>query len=30
LNTLAIGTAVVRLADEHPEPFLIKIGAAMK
>ena len=25
LNTLAIGTAVVRLADEHPEPFLIKI-----
>jgi len=25
LNTLAIGTAVVRLADEHPEPFLIRI-----
>lgn len=25
LNTLAIGTAVVRLADEHPEPFLIKV-----
>ena len=25
LSTLAIGTAVVRLADEHPEPFLIKI-----
>jgi len=25
LNTLAIGTAVVRLADEHPEPFLVKI-----
>ena len=25
LNTLAVGTAVVRLADEHPEPFLIKI-----
>jgi len=25
LNTLAVGTAVVRLADEHPEPFLVKI-----
>ena len=25
LNTLAIGTAVVRLADEYPEPFLIRI-----
>src|SRR4030043_48528 len=25
LNTLAIGTAVVRLADEFPEPFLIKV-----
>jgi len=25
LNTLAIGTAVVRLADEHPEPFLLQI-----
>jgi len=25
LNTLAIGTAVVRLADEHPEPFLVKV-----
>jgi len=25
LNTLAIGSAVVRLADEHPEPFLVKI-----
>ena len=25
LNTLAIGIAVVRLADEYPEPFLIKI-----
>ncbi len=25
LNTLPIGTAVVRLADEHPEPFLIRI-----
>ena len=25
LNTLAIGTAVVRLADEHTEPFLVKI-----
>ena len=25
LNTLAIGTAVVRLADEHPEPFLVRI-----
>lgn len=25
LSTLSIGTAVVRLADEHPEPFLIKV-----
>jgi len=25
LSTLAVGTAVVRLADEHPEPFLVKI-----
>jgi energy-coupling factor transporter ATP-binding protein EcfA2 len=25
LNTLAIGTAVVRLADEYPEPFLVKV-----
>lgn len=25
LNTLAIGTAVVRLADQHPEPFLVHI-----
>jgi len=25
LNTLAIGTAVIRLADEHPEPFLVQI-----
>lgn len=25
LNTLAIGTAVVRLADQHPEPFLVEI-----
>lgn len=25
LNTLAIGTAIVRLADEYPEPFLIKV-----
>lgn len=25
LNTLPIGTAVVRLADEYPEPFLVKI-----
>ncbi len=25
LTTLSIGTAVVRLADEHPEPFLVKI-----
>jgi hypothetical protein len=25
LNTLPVGTAVVRLADEHPEPFLVKI-----
>ena len=25
LNTLPVGTAVVRLADEFPEPFLVKI-----
>jgi len=25
LNTLPVGTAVVRLADEHPEPFLVKV-----
>lgn len=25
LSTLPIGTAVVRLADEHPEPFLIRV-----
>jgi hypothetical protein len=25
LNTLPVGSAVVRLADEHPEPFLVKI-----
>ncbi|MFA6175607.1 MAG: DUF87 domain-containing protein [Phycisphaerae bacterium] len=25
LNTLPIGTAVVRLADEYPEPFVVKI-----
>ena len=25
LTTLPVGTAVVRLADEHPEPFLVKI-----
>ena len=25
LNTLAVGTLVVRLADEHPEPFLVKV-----
>lgn len=25
LNTLPIGSAVVRLADEHPEPFLVNI-----
>jgi len=25
LNTLPIGTAVVRLADEYPEPFIVKI-----
>ncbi len=25
LNTLPVGSAVIRLADEHPEPFLIKI-----
>ena len=28
LSTLPVGTAVVRLADEHPEPFLIRIPAA--
>jgi energy-coupling factor transporter ATP-binding protein EcfA2 len=25
LSTLPVGTAIVRLADEHPEPFLIRI-----
>lgn len=25
LSTLSIGTAIVRLADEHPEPFLIHV-----
>ena len=25
LNTLPVGTAVVRLAYEHPEPFLVKV-----
>ncbi len=25
LSTLPIGSAVVRLADEHPEPFLVKV-----
>jgi len=25
LSTLSIGSAVVRLADEHPEPFLIRV-----
>lgn len=25
LNTLSIGSAVVRLADEHPEPFLVNV-----
>jgi len=25
LNTLSVGTAVVRLADEHPEPFLVRV-----
>ena len=25
LTTLPVGTAVVRLADEHPEPFLVKV-----
>ena len=25
LSTLPVGTAVVRLADEHPEPFLVSI-----
>ena len=28
LNTLEIGTAIVRLADEHPEAFLVKIPLA--
>jgi len=25
LTTLPVGTAIVRLADEHPEPFLIRV-----
>lgn len=25
LSTLPIGTAIVRLADEHPEPFLVRV-----
>ena len=25
LSTLPIGSAIVRLADEHPEPFLVKV-----
>lgn len=25
LSTLPVGTAVVRLADEHPEPFLVRV-----
>jgi energy-coupling factor transporter ATP-binding protein EcfA2 len=25
LNTLPVGSAVIRLADEHPEPFMVKI-----
>jgi len=25
LSTLPIGTAVVRLADDHPEPFMVKV-----
>jgi hypothetical protein len=25
LNTLPVGSAVIRLADEHPEPFLVKV-----
>jgi hypothetical protein len=25
LNTLPVGSAVIRLADEHPEPFLVRI-----
>lgn len=25
ISTLPVGTAVVRLADEHPEPFLVKV-----
>ncbi len=25
LNTLPVGTAVIRLADEYPEPFVVKI-----
>jgi energy-coupling factor transporter ATP-binding protein EcfA2 len=26
LSTLPVGTAIVRLADEHPEPFMVKIA----
>ena len=25
LNTLPVGTAIIRLADEYPEPFLVKV-----
>ena len=25
LNTLPVGTMIVRLADEFPEPFLVKV-----
>jgi hypothetical protein len=25
LNTLPVGTVIVRLADEHPEPFLVRV-----
>ncbi|MBC8470354.1 MAG: ATP-binding protein [Planctomycetes bacterium] len=25
LNTLPVGTAIIRLADEHPEPFLVNV-----
>jgi DNA helicase HerA-like ATPase len=25
LSTLPVGTAIVRLADEHPEPFLVRV-----
>ncbi len=30
LNTLPVGTAVIRLADEHPEPFLVNPTFAVR